>query len=86
MLKQEELAFVKAISTMEFSPALLRELRKAMAARNRSGAGAPSKVKQPCETVSKRRFTNFVAGSTVQPSNKPLKNSAAKRKPEEHSS
>jgi hypothetical protein len=31
MLRQEELAFIKAIGTMELSPVLLRELRKAMA-------------------------------------------------------
>jgi hypothetical protein len=31
MLKQEELAFIKAIGSMELSPVLFRELRKAMA-------------------------------------------------------
>jgi hypothetical protein len=32
MLKQEDLAFVKALSTMYVSPALLQELKKARAA------------------------------------------------------
>jgi hypothetical protein len=32
MLKQEELAFMKAISTLQLSPFLLRELRRAVAA------------------------------------------------------
>jgi DNA-binding HxlR family transcriptional regulator len=30
MLRQEELAFIKAISTLQLSPALLRELRMAL--------------------------------------------------------
>jgi hypothetical protein len=30
MLKQEELAFIKAISTLQLSPALLGELRMAL--------------------------------------------------------
>jgi hypothetical protein len=42
MLKEEELAFVKAISKMELSPTLLRELPKAMVAQKRSRAGAPA--------------------------------------------
>jgi hypothetical protein len=32
MIKQEELAFIKAVGSMELYPVLLRELRKAMAA------------------------------------------------------
>jgi len=31
MLRQEELAFIKAISTLQPSPALLKELRTALA-------------------------------------------------------
>ena len=37
MLKQEELAFLKAISTVRQSPALFRELRKALAASKKKG-------------------------------------------------
>jgi hypothetical protein len=33
--KQEELNFIKAISTMEFTPALLKELRKGMMSRQK---------------------------------------------------
>ena len=35
MLRQDEVAFVNAISALEFSPALLRELWKAMATRQK---------------------------------------------------
>ena len=35
MLRQDELAFMKAISTLQFSPALLKELRLAMARRKK---------------------------------------------------
>jgi hypothetical protein len=38
MLKQEELAFIKAIGSMELSPVLLRELRKSMAAAKKKKA------------------------------------------------
>jgi hypothetical protein len=35
MLRQDELAVIKAISKLEFFPALLRELRKDMVSRRR---------------------------------------------------
>jgi hypothetical protein len=38
ILKQEELAFIKAVGSMELSPVLLRELRKAMAAAKKKKA------------------------------------------------
>ena len=58
MLRQEELAFVKAISTMQLSPAILKELRMALSRRKKkpvvpagirsttsaSGAGAPQRL------------------------------------------
>jgi hypothetical protein len=83
---EEELAFVKAISTMEISPALLRELRKAMAARKRSRAGVPSNAKPPTVVASKRHPTVSSAARMAQPSAKPLQSPAAKRKAEELSS
>jgi hypothetical protein len=86
MLKQEELAFVKAISMMELSPALLRELQKAMAARKQSRTSAPSKAKPPTVVASKRHPTGSSAASMVQPSGKLLQSPAAKRKAEELSS
>ena len=45
MLQQEELAFLKAISTLKLSPAIRQELRKALAARRRTTAVAAAKKK-----------------------------------------
>jgi hypothetical protein len=69
VLKQEELAFMKFISTLQLSPALLRELRKAMAASKKRRALASSKVKPSGEAVDE-----------VQSSHKPLQQPAGKRK------
>jgi hypothetical protein len=47
MLRQEELAFIKALSTMQLSPALLKELRTALASSKKwrkTGAAAPRSV------------------------------------------
>jgi hypothetical protein len=71
---------------MEISPALLRELRKAMAARKRGRAGAPCKANPPKMVASKGHPTVSSAASMVQPSGKPLQNPVAKRKAEELSS
>jgi hypothetical protein len=38
MLRQEELAFIKAISTLQLSPAFLRELRTALSRRKKNPA------------------------------------------------
>jgi hypothetical protein len=38
MMRQEELAFFKAISTLQLLPALLKELRSAMSRRRRKPA------------------------------------------------
>jgi hypothetical protein len=75
MLKQKELAFMKAISTPQLSPALLRELRKAMAASKKRKALASSKVKPSGQAVNE-----------VQSSHKPLQQPAGKRKAAEFSS
>ena len=83
MLKQEELAFLKAISTLDFSPALLRELRKAGAAKKRTKAVAPSKAKTFCVALIKRRPTISGTGSEAQSSRKPSQHIAGKRKAEE---
>jgi hypothetical protein len=45
MLKQEELAFMKTVSAIQLSPALLRELRRAMAVSKRRKTLAPGKAK-----------------------------------------
>jgi hypothetical protein len=44
MLKQEKLAFLKAITSIELSPVFLRELKKAMAAGKKKKALAASKA------------------------------------------
>jgi hypothetical protein len=69
MLKQEELAFSKAISTLHLSPALLPELREALAASKKRKATASSKAKP-----------SGVAVAEVRPSYKPLQQPAGKRK------
>jgi hypothetical protein len=66
MLKQEELAFMKAIPTLQLSPALLR---RAMAASKRRKALAPGKTKPSGEVVDE-----------VQSSHKLLQRPAGKRK------
>jgi hypothetical protein len=74
MLKQEELAFMKDNSTLQLSPALLRELRRAMAVSKKRKALAPSKAKPSGEVVDE-----------VQSSLKPLQLPAGKRKATEFS-
>jgi hypothetical protein len=69
MLKKEELAFMKAISRLQLSPALLRELRKAMPASKRRKALASNKVKSSGEALNE-----------VQSSHKPLQQPAGNRK------
>ena len=44
MLRQEELAFIKAITNIELSPVFLQELRKAVAAGKKKALGAS----KPC--------------------------------------
>ena len=45
MLKQKEITFLQAISSVKPSPALLRELRKAIAMKKGKKAAACSKAK-----------------------------------------
>jgi hypothetical protein len=49
MLKQEDLAFLKVISAARQSPALLRELRKALSASNEKRAVAVRKDSGPAK-------------------------------------
>ena len=87
MLKQEELAFIKALSNFELSPALLRELKKAMAARRRrTKALAPCKDKTYNIAITESHSTGFGAGSEAQPSRKLSQQLAGKRKGYELSS
>lgn len=68
MLNQEELAFIKAVSTLEPIPAFLREPRKATAAKQRRTAVASSKVKAFCVAPIKPHPTTSGAGSEAKPS------------------
>ena len=87
MLKQEELAFLKVLSSIEPSSPLFREMRKAIAAKKTSKVIASSKAKTFCVTLFKRHATVTGAGSERQSS--PRKTSqpvTGKRKAEESAS
>jgi hypothetical protein len=47
MLRQEELAFIKAISTLQLSPAILKELRMALSCRQKPAVKAGSRSTAP---------------------------------------
>ena len=80
MMKQEEFAFIKASSAFQLSPALLRELRKAIAARRRRRKTlAPSKAKTFNVAPTERHSTAFGAGREAQPSRKPPQQLAGNR-------
>jgi len=78
MLRQEELAFIKAMGSMELSPVLLRELRRAMAA---------AKKKVPAATTSSARASALVhsggAGGEARTSLDSVQPNVFKRKAEE---
>jgi hypothetical protein len=71
MLKQEELALLMAISSVQGNPALLRELRKALAAKNTAKAAACTKAKTSCMALSKRHAT--ITGARSVPPLSPRK-------------
>ena len=56
MLKQEDLAFLKAISAARQSPALLRELRKALSVSKKKRA-VSSKASGPAKAPTRRQET-----------------------------
>ena len=83
MIRQEELAFVKAISTMQLSPAILKELRMALSRRKKkpvvpagirsttsaSGARAPQRL--PSLLAGKRKSNELVSlGDSSEPANR----------------
>jgi hypothetical protein len=70
MLKQKDLALLKALSTMKASPALLQELKKARAAQRRKKALA----------VARRASSHRESGSTALPSPHLPKQSVGTRK------
>jgi hypothetical protein len=67
MLKQEELALLRAISSVQGSPAVLLELRRALAAGKTARAAACSRAKTSCVALSKRHAITIGARS-VPPS------------------
>ena len=80
MLRQEELAFVKAISTMQLSPAILKELRMAMSRRKKkpvvpagirsttSASGARTPQRLPSLLAGKRKANELArSGDTSEP-------------------
>jgi hypothetical protein len=86
MQKQEELTSLKAISTLEFSPAIWQELWKAVTAKKRTKAIASSKAKASCMALIKRHSTTFTAESEAKSSRKISQQLAGTSKAEEHSS
>jgi len=72
MLKQDELAFIKAVSTMQPSPALLKELRTALAS---------SKKKRKTVVAAGSRGTTLSGGPKA--SQRPTSLKAGKRKANE---
>ena len=70
MLKQEELAFIKAISTLKLTPALLKELKTALSTRKR-------------RTVVTAGFRGRTPGGGPRTSQRPPSRQAGKRKANE---
>jgi len=82
MLRQEELPFIKAVGSMELSPVLLRELRKAMAAAKKKKAlSAPTSNK----SASALLHSGGAGGGVRNPLDS-VKPNVCKRKAEELSS
>ena len=79
MLRQDELDFIKAISTLELLPALLKELRLAMSCRkknqavpvgSRSTCGRAAR-RPPSQLASKRKANELVSsGDSMEPANR----------------
>jgi hypothetical protein len=82
MLRQEELAFIKAISNFRLSPALHRELRMALSKKNKkpevpagsrsttSVGGAKATQRSSSQVVGKRKANDLASsGETFEPTN-----------------
>ena len=79
MLKQEELAFIKAISTLQVTPAMLRELRIALSSRKRrtvvpagyrgrAPGGGPRSQRPPSRQAGKRKANELAnSGESMEP-------------------
>ena len=69
MLKQEKLALLRAISSVQGNPALLRELRKALASKKTAKAAACRKAKTSCMALFKHHAT--ITGARSEPPSSP---------------
>jgi hypothetical protein len=72
---QEELAFFKALSTLQISPAILKELRTALASSKKRTLGSAgsrgTKLRPPSLNVGKRKAKELVgSGGTTEPGNR----------------
>ena len=74
MLRQEELAFIKAMSTLQVSPALLKELKMVLSSRkkksvvsagshNTAPGGGPKSSQRPSSRITDNRKANELASS-----------------------
>jgi len=83
MLRQEELAFIKAISTIQLSPAILKELRMALSRRKKkpvvpagsrsttSGSGARDPQRPTSQLAGKRKANELASsGVSAEPANR----------------
>jgi len=83
MLRQEELAFIKAISTLQLSPAILKELRMALSRRKKkpvlpagirsttSGSAARAPQRLLSQLAGKRKANELAgSGDSSEPSNR----------------
>ena len=71
MLRQEELAFVKAISTMQLSPAILKELRMTLSRRKKKSQWCLQGFAAPHLQVGKGKANELVSlGDSSEPANR----------------
>jgi hypothetical protein len=82
LLRQEELAFIKAISTLQVSPAILKEVRMALSRRKKpavpavsrstaKGRGAGAPLRPSRELVGKRKANELASsGRSPEPANR----------------
>ena len=87
MLKEEDLGSIKALSSIQPSPALLRELRKALALKKTAKPAACSKARTSCVALMKYHANISGAQSAVHSSSREASQAiAGKSKAEELSS
>ena len=68
MLKQVDLGFIKSLSSIQPSPALLRDVTGALALKKTTKAAACSKAKTPCVALMKSHANIYGAESAAHSS------------------